>query len=118
MRQILLALALLSILGACRKSEAPVDPVPAPVATTVADADATFADLSRRALDGWLQLSPVAATQIGAVVDLPTRRPDSMLASAPQAVPPAEVAKLKGPTPAVANTPLTNPMLASVKQRQ
>ncbi|HNR91919.1 MAG TPA: DUF885 domain-containing protein [Dokdonella sp.] len=65
MRQILLALALLSILGACRKSEAPVDPVPAPVATTVADADATFADLSRRALDGWLQLSPVAATQIG-----------------------------------------------------
>src|SRR5690606_4469290 len=28
-------------------------------------ADAAFADLSRRALEGWLQLSPVSATQIG-----------------------------------------------------
>ena len=83
--------------------------------------------LSKRAL-GVLELKSVAATQIGGVADLPQRRGDSMLASAPQAVPPSEIAKLKGPepaiasapgaTPAMANTPLTNPMLASAKQRQ
>jgi len=86
-------------------------------------------ELSKRALAlGVLDLKSVAATQIGAVADLPQRRPDSMLASAPQAVPPSEVAKLKGPEPAMANapgatpamakTPLSNPMLASAKQRQ
>lgn len=84
-------------------------------------------ELAKRAV-GVLDLKSVAATQIGAVADLPQRRPDSLLASAPQAVPPSEVAKLKGPTPAIANapiakpavatTPLSNPMLASVKPRQ
>ncbi|HZV38281.1 MAG TPA: DUF885 domain-containing protein, partial [Pseudoxanthomonas sp.] len=34
-------------------------------AADTAQADAAFADLSKRALDGWLQLSPVSATQIG-----------------------------------------------------
>lgn len=74
-------------------------------------------ELSKRAL-GVLELKSVAATQIGGVADLPQRRGDSMLASAPQAVPPSEIAKLKGPEPAMAKTPLTNPMLASAKQRQ
>lgn len=84
-------------------------------------------ELAKRAV-GNLDLKSVAAAQIGAVADLPQRRPDSLLASAPQAVPPSEVAKLKGPAPAIANaaiakpavatTPLSNPMLASVKPRQ
>ncbi len=84
-------------------------------------------ELAKRAF-GNLDLKSVAAAQIGAVADLPQRRPDSLLASAPQAVPPSEVAKLKGPAPAIANapmakpavatTPLSNPMLASVKPRQ
>src|SRR5690606_37973060 len=66
MRKTLLAAALLASLSACQKSEAP-----APTASTDAaaaattQADAAFADLSKRALEGWLQLSPVSATQIG-----------------------------------------------------
>ena len=68
MRHSLLALALLTSLAACQKAEAPAAPVatdtPA-AATDTAAADAAFADLSKRALDGWLQLSPVGATQIG-----------------------------------------------------
>ena len=68
MRHSLLALALLSALAACQKAEAPASPTAATPATTAADtaqADAKFADLSKRALEGWLQLSPVGATQIG-----------------------------------------------------
>jgi uncharacterized protein (DUF885 family) len=68
MRHSLLALALLSTLAACQKAEAPATPNAATPATTAADtaaADAKFADLSKRALDGWLQLSPISATQIG-----------------------------------------------------
>ena len=68
MRHSLLALALLTSLAACQKAEAPAAPAtdatPA-VATDTAAADAKFADLSQRALDGWFQLSPVSATQIG-----------------------------------------------------
>ena len=68
MRHSLLALALLTSLAACQKAEAPAAPVatdtPAAAIDTAA-ADAAFADLSKRALDGWLQLSPVGATQIG-----------------------------------------------------
>lgn len=67
MRHSLLALALLTSLAACQKTDAPA-PGDAPAATaTAADAqaDARFADLSKRALEGWLQLSPVSATQIG-----------------------------------------------------
>ena len=79
-------------------------------------------ELAKRAV-GNLDLKSVAAAQIGAVADLPQRRPDALLASVPQAVPPSQVAKLKGPAPAIANaavatTPLSNPMLASVKPRQ
>jgi uncharacterized protein (DUF885 family) len=68
MRKTLLAAALLASLAACQKSEAPTAAPGADTATATADtakADAAFADLSKRALDGWLQLSPVSATQIG-----------------------------------------------------
>ncbi|MCA1714376.1 MAG: DUF885 domain-containing protein, partial [Gammaproteobacteria bacterium] len=40
-------------------------PTASTMTTTAAEADAAFADLSKRWLDGWLQLNPVAATQIG-----------------------------------------------------
>jgi len=68
MRKTLLAAALLASLAACQKSEAPTAGPGADTAAATADtakADAAFADLSKRALDGWLQLSPVSATQIG-----------------------------------------------------
>jgi uncharacterized protein (DUF885 family) len=69
MRITLLAAALVASLAACQKADTPTaatgtDPAAA-VATDTAQADAAFADLSKRALDGWLQLSPVSATQIG-----------------------------------------------------
>ena len=69
MRHSLLALALLTSLAACQKAEAPAAPATTgpsvATATDTAEADARFADLSQRALDGWFQLSPVTATQIG-----------------------------------------------------
>lgn len=67
MRHSLLALALLAALSACGRTETPdqAAPAAAPAAADTAQADAAFADLSKRALDGWLQLSPVSATQIG-----------------------------------------------------
>lgn len=68
MRHSLLTLALLSSLAACQKAEAPAAAAAAASVAAVGDtaeADAKFADLSRRALDGWFQLSPVGATQIG-----------------------------------------------------
>ncbi|WP_062355778.1 DUF885 domain-containing protein [Pseudoxanthomonas mexicana] len=68
MRKTLLAAALLASLSACQKSEAPTvvaDTAATATTTDTAKADAAFADLSKRALEGWLQLSPVSATQIG-----------------------------------------------------
>ena len=68
MRKTLLAAALLASMTACQKSETPNVAPAADTAATAADtakADAAFADLSKRALEGWLQLSPVSATQIG-----------------------------------------------------
>ena len=70
MRHSLLALALLTSLAACQKADAATapaaaDPDVAVMDTDTAAADAKFADLSQRALDGWFQLSPVTATQIG-----------------------------------------------------
>ncbi|MEO6365152.1 MAG: DUF885 domain-containing protein [Luteimonas sp.] len=69
MRHSLLAIAVLTaVLSAC-KAEAPTAPVTGtPAAATAADtsqADARFAEVSKRWLDGWLQLNPVGATQIG-----------------------------------------------------
>ncbi|KAF1698949.1 DUF885 domain-containing protein [Pseudoxanthomonas jiangsuensis] len=66
MRRSLLALALPAALPACQQAQTPAPN--AAEATTAGDqarADAAFADLSRRALEGWLRLSPVGATQIG-----------------------------------------------------
>ncbi|WP_313221150.1 DUF885 domain-containing protein [Pseudoxanthomonas mexicana] len=68
MRKTLLAAALLASMTACQKSETPTAAPAVDTAATAADtakADAAFADLSKRALEGWLQLSPVSATQIG-----------------------------------------------------
>ena len=70
MRQTLLVLALLPLIAACQRDPAPntTAPVATDASQTAADtaqADARFADLSQRALDGWLRLSPISATQIG-----------------------------------------------------
>lgn len=68
LRYSLLALALTTSLAACQKTEAPAAPPAATSAAAPADtaqADAQFAALSQRALDGWFQLAPVNATQTG-----------------------------------------------------
>lgn len=69
MRQHLLALALIAALGGCQQADTPsangTAGTPASTQAGDAAADAAFADLSRRALDTWMQLSPVGATQIG-----------------------------------------------------
>ena len=68
MRQHLLALALIAALGGCQQADAPTAASGTPAAAAPAgDAavDAAFADLSKRALDTWMQLSPISATQIG-----------------------------------------------------
>ena len=68
MRQHLLALALIAALGGCQQADTPTAATPGTTAATPAgDAtvDSAFADLSKRALDTWMQLSPVSATQIG-----------------------------------------------------
>ncbi|MCD7099674.1 DUF885 domain-containing protein [Stenotrophomonas sp. MMGLT7] len=66
MRRTLLAAALLASLAACQKAESPA-PAPSTAAADAGDAatDARFAELSQRALEAWLQLSPIGATQIG-----------------------------------------------------
>jgi uncharacterized protein (DUF885 family) len=67
MRQHLLALALIAALGGCQQADAPTAPAGTSATAPAADAavDAAFADLSKRALDTWMQLSPISATQIG-----------------------------------------------------
>ncbi|PAL05572.1 hypothetical protein B8W90_11995, partial [Staphylococcus hominis] len=63
----LLALALIAALGGCQQADAPTAPAGTAATAPAADAavDAAFADLSKRALDTWMQLSPISATQIG-----------------------------------------------------
>jgi hypothetical protein len=66
---LLLAAAITLALAACKPAPAPdagkaADSAPAVVADSKA-ADAKFADLSKRWLDGMLALSPVSATQVG-----------------------------------------------------
>ncbi len=67
MRQHLLALALIAALGGCQQADSPTPTTGTEAATPAGDAavDAAFADLSKRALDTWMQLSPISATQIG-----------------------------------------------------
>ena len=69
MRHSLLAAALLAATVAGCQSTPPVTAstgVATPVTASIeSSADAKFADLSRRWLDGWMQLNPVSATQLG-----------------------------------------------------
>ncbi len=67
MRPHLLALALFAALAGCQPADAPTTAAAPAAGQQAADAavDAAFADLSKRALDTWMQLSPVSATQIG-----------------------------------------------------
>src|SRR5688572_19047922 len=69
MRQHLLAAALLAALAGCQQhTDAPTTPSATPQAAAgAADpaADSAFAALSKRAVDTWMQLSPVGATQTG-----------------------------------------------------
>ncbi|MCI1137151.1 DUF885 domain-containing protein [Stenotrophomonas maltophilia] len=67
MRPHLLALALVAALAGCQPADAPTNASTPATSQQAGDAavDAAFADLSKRALDTWMQLSPVSATQIG-----------------------------------------------------
>nr|WP_312454600.1 DUF885 domain-containing protein [Stenotrophomonas pavanii] len=67
MRPHLLALALVAALAGCQPADAPTTAAAPAAGQQAADAavDAAFADLSKRALDTWMQLSPVSAPQIG-----------------------------------------------------
>jgi len=67
MRHRLLAVAVLASLAACQPAQAPTESAKAdtPTMTGTAKADVKFADLSKRAVDGWMQISPVSATQVG-----------------------------------------------------
>ncbi|MBB4130082.1 MULTISPECIES: DUF885 domain-containing protein [unclassified Xanthomonas] len=66
MRQRLLVLALLAGLSACQQQPESPRASSADASSQKAQTpDARFADLSRRALDTWMQLSPVTATQTG-----------------------------------------------------
>lgn len=67
MRPHLLALALVAALAGCQPADAPTNASTPGTSQQAGDAavDAAFADLSKRALDTWMQLSPVSATQIG-----------------------------------------------------
>ena len=65
---VLAAALLTASLAACQRGAPAAQPGAAtPTAQTAPDAaaDVKFADLSKRWLDGWMQLNPVAATQIG-----------------------------------------------------
>lgn len=65
MRKHLLAAALLASLAGCQNSDAPSSPSATTEQAGQSQADAQFAELSKKALDTWMQLSPVSATQIG-----------------------------------------------------
>ncbi|MCL7714319.1 DUF885 domain-containing protein [Stenotrophomonas mori] len=68
MRKHLLAAALLAgltSLAGCQNGDAPTAPSSAAGQAGQSQADGQFAELSKKALDTWMQLSPVDATQIG-----------------------------------------------------
>ncbi|MEQ4574096.1 DUF885 domain-containing protein [[Pseudomonas] boreopolis] len=70
MRKHLLAAALLAALAGCQQAESPSSASSSAASATASPAadpavDARFAELSKKALDTWMQLSPVNATQIG-----------------------------------------------------
>jgi uncharacterized protein (DUF885 family) len=68
MRASLPAIALLTVALAACNAPAPESPAKTTTSAAAVDttaADAKFADLSRRWLDGWMRLNPVSATQYG-----------------------------------------------------
>ncbi|MDV3468004.1 DUF885 domain-containing protein [Stenotrophomonas sp. C3(2023)] len=65
MRPHLLSLALLAALAGCQPADTTSNAPAATGQAGEATADAAFAELSKRALDTWMQHSPVSATQIG-----------------------------------------------------
>ena len=65
MRQSLLAVSIATLLVACGGDKAPAQATPPSSTTAPAPADAAFAELSKQALDTWMRLSPVSATQAG-----------------------------------------------------
>ena len=67
MRPCLLAAALIAATAAgCQSTPSASAPATAPMTAAIdTSADAKFADFSRRWLDGWMQLNPVSATQLG-----------------------------------------------------
>jgi len=65
MRKHLLAAALLASLAGCQSGDAPNAPSTSTEQAGQSQADAQFAELSKKALDTWMQLSPISATQIG-----------------------------------------------------
>lgn len=65
MRKQLLAAALLAALAGCQNDKAPSAETPTAAAASQSQADARFSELSQKALDTWMQLSPTSATQIG-----------------------------------------------------
>ncbi|QNP42186.1 DUF885 domain-containing protein [Lysobacter terrestris] len=61
-----ITLALLLATSACQKQETGTSTAtPATTQAATAEADAKFADISKRWLDGWLEQQPVSATQTG-----------------------------------------------------
>ena len=65
MRPTLLAMTLTALLAGCSGGQPPATPQATAPAASDAAADAAFAALSKEALDTWMRLSPVSATQIG-----------------------------------------------------
>lgn len=65
MRQTFLALTIAALIAGCSGQKAPEAATTAPATAAASAADTQFADLSKRALDTWFQLSPVSATQTG-----------------------------------------------------
>ena len=60
-----IALALLTVTTACQKQETAAPAATPATQSSTAEADAKFADISKRWLDGWLEQQPVTATQTG-----------------------------------------------------
>ncbi|MFN3311670.1 MAG: DUF885 domain-containing protein, partial [Thermomonas sp.] len=65
MRHRLLALTLTTLLAGCGGPQTPPPPAIGTATAPASDANAAFAALSRQAVDDWMRLSPVAATQAG-----------------------------------------------------
>lgn len=66
MRRLMPATALLAIaIAGCQTTPAPQAAAGAPPQAVQATADARFAEVSKAWLDGWMQLNPVSATQLG-----------------------------------------------------